>query len=79
MGNFLLQRGLLIYVLTPRSCDLYMIFYIIYEFCLFVFVWSNKLEISFNCLFLSGWSVMIKGAIRKRGLLRNEAVIDGRC
>ena len=39
MGNFLLQRGLLIYVLTPRSCDLYMIFYINYEFCLFVIVW----------------------------------------
>ena len=38
MGNFLLQRGLLIYVLTPRSCDLYMIFYNNYEFCLFVFV-----------------------------------------
>ena len=26
MGNFLLQRGLLIYILAPRSCDLYMIF-----------------------------------------------------
>ena len=25
MGNFLLQRGLLIYVLTPESCDSYMI------------------------------------------------------
>ena len=33
MGNFLLQRGLLIYILAPRSCDLYMIFYNIYEFC----------------------------------------------
>ena len=40
MGNFLLQRGLLIYILTPRSCDLYMNFYNNYEFCLFVFVWS---------------------------------------
>ena len=24
MGNFLLQRGLLIYILTPESCDPYM-------------------------------------------------------
>ena len=24
MGNFLLQRGLLIYILTPESCDSYM-------------------------------------------------------
>ena len=106
MGNFLLQRGLLIYVLTPRSCDLYMIFYVIYEFvCLYLFgrsnrshdrdicnwwsqsgqvyiglgLWGpitlkglsleiNKLEISFNCLFLSGWGVMIKGVIHKRGV-----------
>ena len=37
MGNFLLQRALLIYILTPRSCDLYMIFYLNYEFCLFEF------------------------------------------
>ena len=40
MGNFLLQRGLLLYVLAPRSCDLYMFFYNNYELCLFVFVWS---------------------------------------
>ena len=39
MGNFLLQRGLLIYILAPESCDSYMIFYINYEFCLCVFVW----------------------------------------
>ena len=24
MGNFLLQRGLLIYILAPESCDSYM-------------------------------------------------------
>ena len=39
MGNFLLQKGLLIYILTPESCDSYMFFYNYYEFCLFVFVW----------------------------------------
>ena len=39
MGNFLLQRVLLIYILAPESCDSYMIFYNNYEFCLFVFVW----------------------------------------
>ena len=33
MGNFLLQRGFLIYILTPRSCDLYMVLYNNYEFC----------------------------------------------
>ena len=33
MGNFLLQRGLLLYVLAPRSCDLYMIFNNNYELC----------------------------------------------
>ena len=38
MGDFLLQRGLLIYILAPESCDSYMIFYNNYEFCLFVFV-----------------------------------------
>ena len=38
MANSLLQRGLLIYVLAPESCDSYMIFYNNYEFCLFVFV-----------------------------------------
>ena len=27
MGNFLLQRGLLIYVLAPESCDSYITFY----------------------------------------------------
>ena len=71
MGNFLLQRGLLIYILTPESCDSYMILYNNYKFCLFVFVWSFS--------FLSGWDVVIKGIIRKRELLRNEAMIDGRC
>ena len=39
MGNFLLQRGLLIYILAPESCDPHMIFYNNCEFCLFVFVW----------------------------------------
>ena len=38
MGNFLPQRGLLIYILAPESCDSYMILYNNYEFCLFVFV-----------------------------------------
>ena len=38
MGNFLLQKGLLIYILAPESCDSYMIFYNNYKFCLFVFV-----------------------------------------
>ena len=27
MGNLLLQKGLLTYVLAPESCDSYMIFY----------------------------------------------------
>ena len=36
MGNSLLQRGLLLYVLTPESGDPYMIFYNYYKFCLFV-------------------------------------------
>ena len=49
MGKFLLQRGLLIYILTPESCDPYMIFYINF------------------------------GIVRKRELLRNEAMIDGWC
>ena len=40
---------------------------------------QNKLEISFNCLFLNGWNVMVKGQFVRGGLLRNEAVIDGRC
>ena len=34
MGNFLLQRGLLIYVLAPESCDSYMTFY--NNYCLFI-------------------------------------------
>ena len=38
MGDFLLQRVLLIYILIPESCDSYMIFYNNYELCLFVFV-----------------------------------------
>ena len=42
MGNLLLQRGLLIYILAPESCDSYMIFYNNYEFCSFVFVWSYQ-------------------------------------
>ena len=33
MGNLLLQRGLLIYILAFESCDSYMIFYNNYEFC----------------------------------------------
>ena len=36
MGKFLLQRGLLIYIFAPESCDSYMIFYNYYKFCLFV-------------------------------------------
>ena len=39
MGNFLLQRGLLIYILAPESCDSYMIFYnnyVLVYLCLFV-------------------------------------------
>ena len=31
IGNFLLQRVLLIYILAPESCDSYMIFYNNYE------------------------------------------------
>ena len=69
MGNFLLQRGLLLYILAPESCDSYMIFYNNYELCLFVFI----------CLFLSEWGVSIIGVIRKRDLLWSEAMIDGRC
>ena len=42
MGNSLLQRGLLIYILTPESCYSYMIFYNNYRFYLFVFVWSYQ-------------------------------------
>ena len=38
MGNFLLQRGLLIYILALESCDSYMVFYNNYKFCLFIFV-----------------------------------------
>ena len=38
MGNFLLQRGLLIYILTPESCDSYMIILQLLCLCLFVFV-----------------------------------------
>ena len=41
MGNFLLQRGLLIYTLTPGSCDPYMIFYnnyVLVYFYLFVHI-----------------------------------------
>ena len=38
MGNFLLQRVVLIYILAPESHDSYMIFYNNYELCLFVFV-----------------------------------------
>ena len=32
MGNFLLQRVVLIYILAPESCDSYMIFYNNYKF-----------------------------------------------
>ena len=42
MGNFLLQRGLLICILAPESCDSYMIFYNNYELCLFVFVYQYQ-------------------------------------
>ena len=40
MGNFLLQRFVLIYILAPESCDSYMIFY-------------NKLRVLFVCVCLS--------------------------
>ena len=43
MGNFLLQRGLLIYILAPQSCDSYMIFYNNYEFVyLYLFGHINR-------------------------------------
>ena len=43
MGNFLLQRGLLIYILAPESCDSHMIFYNNYKLVhLYLFVCINR-------------------------------------
>ena len=43
MGNFLLQRGLLLYILAPESCDSYMIFYNNDEFVyLYLFARTNR-------------------------------------
>ena len=50
MGNFLLQRVLLIYILAPESHDSYMIFYNSYEFlfvCICLVVSTDHVIVTF--------------------------------
>ena len=69
MKKFLLQRGLLIYILAPESCDSYPIFYNNYVLAyLYLFVCINRSHV---CDVLR---LMVLGLI-----LRLKGLIDGRC
>ena len=50
MGNSFLQRGLLIYILTPESCDSYMILYNNYVLVyLYLFAHVNRSHVCDSC------------------------------